>query len=319
MRAAVVIPNWNGARWLAGCLDAVAGQTRRPDELVVVDGASSDDSPRIVADHPAGARLIQLGGNLGFGAAANRGIAVVESDAVALINTDVVLAPDWLERALAALDADSGAASVATKMVALEDPGRIYDTGDFLGRDGLAVQRGKFRRDNGRWDVPGEVWGACAGAALYRRQAVVGVGGFDERFFMYLEDVDLALRLRLAGWRCRYEPVVARHAGEGSSRELARPVTGWVARNTLLLVAKAFPPRWTPLVLYRQLAWAWHAARERRLRPHLAGLAAAVPLIPAMLRERSRLRGASAVSIERAVPARPIRGARALGHPRSPD
>jgi GT2 family glycosyltransferase len=319
MHAAIVIPNWNGARWLVGCLDAVAAQTRRPDELVVVDGASSDDSLRIVAAHPAEARVVQLGENLGFGAAANRGIAAVSSDLVALINTDVVLDPDWLERTVAALAADPGAASVATKMVALDDPSRIYDTGDFLRRDGLAIQRGKFRRDEGRWDVAGEVWGACAGAALYRRAAVIGVGGFDERFFMYLEDVDLALRLRLAGWGCRYEPVVARHASEGSSRELARPVTGWVARNTLLLVAKAFPPRWTPLVVYRQLALAWHAARERRLRAHLAGLAAAVPLLPAVLRERSRLRRSSPVPIERAVPRRPIRGPRALGHPRSPD
>jgi hypothetical protein len=92
-----------------------------------------------------------------------------------------------------------------------------------------------------------------------------------------------------------------------------------VARNTLLLVAKAFPLRWTPFVLYRQLALAWHATRERRLRAHLAGLAAAVPLLPAMLGERSRLRRMAAVPIERAVPPRRFRGPRALGHPCSPD
>jgi GT2 family glycosyltransferase len=202
-------------------------------------------------------------------------------------------------------------------MVALDDPRRIDDTGDFLGRDGSAVQRGKFARDNGQWDIPGEVWGACAGAALYRRDAVLDVGGFDERFFMYLEDVDLALRLRLAGWRCRYEPVVARHASEGSSKRLPRGLAYWVARNNLLLVGKAFPLRWAPLVLYRQAAYAWHAARKRQLGAHLAGLAAALPLLPTMLRERSGLRRSARVPIEHAVPARPIRGPRALGHPRS--
>ena len=108
-------------------------------------------------------------------------------------------------------------------MVTLADPGQLDDTGDFLGRDGAAIQRGKFRRDDGGYDEPGEVWGACAGAALYRRDAVLAVGGFDERYFMYLEDVDLALRLRMAGWECRYQPVVARHASEGSSAQpLAR-------------------------------------------------------------------------------------------------
>jgi GT2 family glycosyltransferase len=308
MRAAVVIPNWNGARWLGGCLDAVAAQTRPPDELVVVDGASTDASLAILAEHSSAPRVVRLGANLGFGPAANRGIAEVEADAVALINTDVVLAPDWLERAVTALEADPAVAAVATKMVALDDPGLLYDTGDFLGRDGAAVQRGKHRRDRGEYDAPGEVWGACAGAALYRRDALLAAGGFDERFFMYLEDVDLALRLRLAGWRCRYEPAVARHAGEGSSGQLSRSVTGWVARNTLLLVAKAFPPRWLPYVLYRQLGLAWHAARDGQLRPHLVGLVAGLRLVPAGLRDRRRLRATARVPIEAAIPRRPLRG-----------
>jgi GT2 family glycosyltransferase len=317
MRAAMVIPNWNGAAWLVGCLDAIAAQTRPPDELVVVDGASTDDSLRILTRHATAPRVVQLGQNLGFGAAANRGIAAVDAEAVALVNTDVVLADDWLERTSAALAANPDAAAVATKMVALDDPGRLDDTGDFLARDGAAVQRGRFRRDRGQWDAPGEVWGACAGAALYRRDPVLEVGGFDERFFMYLEDVDLALRLRLAGWGCRYEPVVARHAAEGSSGQLSRPLAYWVARNDVLLVVKAFPARWAPLVLYRQAAYAWHAARKRRLKPHVRGLAAAMRLLPVMFGERSRLRRSARVPIEEAVPARPIRGPRALGHPRS--
>ena len=218
--------------------------------------------------------MIEVGENLGFGAAANRGIAHTDAEAVALINTDVELAEDWLEGALAALADHPRAAAVATKMVTLADPGQLDDTGDFLGRDGAAIQRGKFRRDDGGYDEPGEVWGACAGAALYRRDAVLAVGGFDERYFMYLEDVDLALRLRMAGWECRYQPVVARHASEGSSRSLSRGLTWWVARNTVLLAGKAFPARWVPLVAYRQAATARQAAREGRLRAYLGGLGA---------------------------------------------
>jgi GT2 family glycosyltransferase len=162
------------------------------------------------------------------------------------------------------------------------------------------------------------MFAACAGAALYRREAVLGVGGFDERFFAYLEDVDLGLRLRLAGWTCRYEPAVAYHASEGSSGALERPMEAWVERNTLLLVAKAFPPRWLPYVAYRQLGWAWHALRERRLRAHVRGAVAALPLLPEMLRERRALRREAAVPIETVVPARPIRGPKAGGHPEHP-
>ena len=214
------------------------------------------------------------------------------------MNTDVVLAPDWLERMLAALCSAPDVGAVACKMVDLDDPSVLYDAGDVLRRDGVCEQRGRFERDDGRFDEPGEVFAACAGAALYRRGAVLDVGGFDERFFLYLEDVDLGLRLRLAGWRCRYEPAVARHAGEGSAPAAGRTAWTWVERNTLLLAAKAFPLRWAPQVLYRQAGWAWHALRERRLRAHLSGAAGSLRLLPAMLRERRRLRPRSVVPVE---------------------
>ena len=126
-------------------------------------------------------------------------------------------------------------------MVDLEDPAILYSAGDVLRRDGVCEQRGRFERDSGRYDAPGEVFSACAGAALYRRAAVAAAGGFDERLGTYLEDVELGLRLRLAGWRCRWEPrAVARHAGGGSSAALRHGPGAWVERNTLLLVARYF-------------------------------------------------------------------------------
>ena len=311
MRAAVVVPNWNGRRWLPGLLDSVAAQTRAPDEVLVVDNGSTDGSVALLRER--GVAAIELGSNTGFAHAANVGLRRASADAVALVNTDVVLAEDWLERAVRALG--DGVGSVATKMVLLDDPGVIDDAGDELRRDGVAHQRAHGRRDDGRWDAPGEVFSACAGAALYRRDAVLDVGGFDERLFSYLEDVDLGLRLRLAGWRCAYQPAVARHARHGSSGQLERSVDAWVARNTLLLVAKAFPPRWVGPVAYRQLSWIAEAAREGRLSEHLRGLAMALPALPAMVRERRALRRRSVVPIDAVVPALPWRGPAAGGHP----
>jgi GT2 family glycosyltransferase len=306
LTAAVVIPNWNGARWLPGCLDSVGRQTRPPADVVVVDNGSVDGSRELLAERYPDVRVLALERNRGFAAAANRGIEVVDTEAVALVNTDVVLEPDWLARMQGVLERP-GVGAVACKMVDLKDPRRLYDAGDVLRRDGVCEQRGRFEADDGRFDAPGEVFAACAGAALYRRSAVLAAGGFDERFFAYLEDVDLGLRLRLAGWRCRYEPAVARHAGQGSAGQLSRPPAAWVERNTLLLVAKAFPARWLPLVGYRQAGWAWHALRRRRLRAHLEGAAAVLPLLGEALRERRALRRAAAVPVEEAVPPRPIR------------
>ncbi|WP_372788285.1 glycosyltransferase family 2 protein [Paraconexibacter sp.] len=317
MSTAAVVPAWNGRGWLPACLASLYAQDVPFTEIVVVDNGSTDGTVAwLEREHPR-VRVLALGRNTGFAVAANRGIDATDTAYVALVNTDVELEPDWHRRLHGALNADPAAAAVACKMLDLADPRVIYDTGDVLRRDGVCEQRGRFRRDDGRYDEDGEVFAACAGAALYRRDAVLAVGGFDERFFAYLEDVDLGLRLRLAGWRCLYVPAVARHAGGGSSDQLARPVPGWVARNTVLMVVKAWPVRWAGPVLYRQLAWLVHAGRGGTLRAHLGGLAAAVPLIPAMLSARRRLRAGSALSIVDAVPRTPWRGPRAGGHPRS--
>ena len=314
MRIAVVVPCRDGLRWLPGLLASLRAQTRRPDALLVVDDASSDGSASWL--RARGIEVLALERNAGFAAAANRGVRAVDADAVALVNTDVRLAPDWLERAERRLG--PGVASVATKMVRLDDPSVLDDCGDVLRRDGVCEQRGHGRRDTGAYDEPGEVFSACAGAALYLRSAFLALGGFEESFVAYLEDVDLGLRLRLAGWRCAYEPAVALHAGQGSAASLARPVRRLVARNTLLLVARHFPARWAGPVAYRQAAWLWHAARAGALRDHVAGLADGLALVPGALRARRALRAGARLHVADVVAPVPWRGPRAGGHPRNP-
>jgi GT2 family glycosyltransferase len=313
----IVIPNWNGARWLPGCLAALARQQHPPDEVIIVDNGSTDGSLEYLhAEHPE-VRVVEMGHNTGFARAANRGIELARTDLVALINTDVELAEDWVARMSAALRAEPAAGAVASKMLVLDDPTMVYDAGDILRRDGACEQRGRFMRDDGRFNTPGDVFGACAGAAVYRREAVLGVGGFDERYFAYLEDVDLALALRLDGWTCLYEPAVSLHAGEGSSRQLRGKHNFLVTRNTVLLVAKWFPVRWLPYVAYRQLGWAWHALRDRRLSSHLRALAAALPMLPGALTARRRPPANDRGRIDSAIPKRPFRGPQAGGHPSS--
>lgn len=309
----VVIPCWNGRRWLPGLLASLSGQTLAPTQIVVVDNRSTDGSLTYLrAEHPA-VEIVELSRNTGFAFAVNRGIELARGELLALVNTDVVLSPQWLARMAGALSAAPGAASAACKMRQFGSERLIYDAGDILRRDGACEQRGRFGRDMGQYDEPGEIFGACAGAAIYRRDAVRAVGGFDERFFAYLEDVDLALRLRLAGWRCHYEPVLALHVGEGSSRQLSGAHHLLVERNTLLLIGKWFPLRWLPLVAYRQASWLRDAARHRRLTVHLRGLRAGLGLAVRAAVDRRRRPG-TVVPIEAAVPARPFRGPQAGGH-----
>ena len=156
------------------------------------------------------------------------------------------------------------------------------------------------------------MFAACAGAALYRRTALAAAGGFDERLVMYLEDADLGLRLRLAGWTCRWEPrAVAAHAGEGSGvpGRLGRAQHAAARRPRLpaaLAAARRLPPGGVGVA---------RRAAPARSRTHLAGVRAALPLLPAFARERGAVRARAAVAVERVVPARPIRGPRAGGHP----
>lgn len=315
MKTWIVVPNRDGLRWLPGLIASIAAQTRAPDEVLVVDDGSVDGSVDWLSGE--GISVLTLGEPGGFARAANAGLSAAldaGADAVALVNTDVELDPAWLQLTVSELETDDRAASVASKMVSLADAAILDDTGDTLRRDGACEQRGRGKPDTGAFDEPGDVWGACAGAAVYRAEALREVGLFDERLVMYLEDVDLALRLRLAGWTCRYVPAIARHAGGGSGAVIPH----WVARNTLLIVVRWFPLRWFGPVAYRQLSWLAAAARSRRLRAHLRGLAAAVPLLPAVLRERRRAGGSAYPAIAAAVPDRPWRGPAAGGHPEAP-
>jgi GT2 family glycosyltransferase len=314
----VVIPNWNGMKWLDAVLGSISRQTRQPLEVIVVDNGSSDRSLEHLALQWPEVKINSWHENRGFAAAANAGFHEAAGEFVAMINTDIELDPDWLERACDALAGAPSAASVATKMVDLGNRNVLYDTGDFLRRDGATEQRGRFRANSQRFDKPGEVFSACAGAALYRRDAVLAVGGFDERLFIYLEDVELGLRLRLAGHTCLYEPCVAAHAGGGSQQALSGGATLWVERNTIAIVARHFPARWLGPVIYRQIAWAAHHIRNGTIGPWLRGLWQGLRLIPEMLRERAAA-PAAVVSIDQAVSNRPWRGRLAGGHPDSPE
>lgn len=199
MPPGVYIPNFNGGELLARALESLRAQTRET-EVVVVDNASSDGSDQMVADHFPEVKLLRLGENLGFGAALNRAIRETEADPLILFNNDAAAEPRFIEALLD--EFGEGPDSVAGVLVQECDPQLIDSAGvvadatlmgfDYLHDEPLA--------EAGKATGP---LGPTGGAGLYRRQAFQAVGGFDERMFLYYEDLDLALRLAKHGGRCR--------------------------------------------------------------------------------------------------------------------
>jgi len=216
---AVIVVDWNSGELVDRCLAAVNRQTVPPRRIVVVDNASATETRRRLSGDLSRLDLVRLPENRGFAAGSNHGVSLASDvEWVALLNPDAFPEPDWLEKLLAAAQSHSGFSSFASRQVMAADPTRLDGTGDNYAVSGLAWRRDHGRGAAGRRSEPDEVFGACAAAALYRRSAFVEVGGLDDSFFCYFEDVDLAFRLRLAGHRCRYvADAVVHHVGSALS------------------------------------------------------------------------------------------------------
>jgi GT2 family glycosyltransferase len=296
-KVTVVIPNWNGAAWLPGCLDALRLQDFRDFETVLVDNGSVDDSLAVARARVPDIRVLVFPENRGFAAAANAGIAAARGDYVALLNTDTVARPHWLGRLVEALEAaPPDVAGLASRIVSLSDPTRLDDTGDFLNWYGIAIQRGHGDPVSAFF-APDEVFSACAAAALYRRSVLEELDGFDEHFFAYLEDLDLGLRARLRGYRWLYVPgAEVQHQGHGSGTP-ARRYVRLMSRNRLLLLTKSLPLRLllrhAPQLLYGQL---YFAVAYRRPFASLAGYLDYLKVVPHVLRARRTARRTRRIS-----------------------
>ncbi len=218
-KVTVVIVNWNGERFLDRCLSALLAQTVTPHEIILVDNASSDASLDVVRRFPS-VRLLAQNENLGFARGNNLAIkaAAAESEWIALLNPDAFVEPRWLESFLSAVRDYSDFDVFGSKLVNAADPTVLDGVGDAYHISGRVWRMGRGAAVSSVSEQVREVFSPCAAAALYRRSALAGVGGFDEDFFCYVEDVDLGFRLRLAGYRCLYVPSsVAHHVGSGTT------------------------------------------------------------------------------------------------------
>jgi len=239
--ATIIVVAYNSARWLQRMCAALEGQSERRWRLVVIDnGSRPEERPRQGA-LPAGALLIQSDDNLGFAAANNLAVRGAETPYLVFLNPDAFPEPGWLAALIAAAERFPRAGAIGSTQWRADAPGVLDGTGDVLHASGLA-----YRSNYGKRAAPpprGESFSACAAAMLVRREAFEAVGGFDARYFAYVEDVDLGFRLRLAGWRVLQAPeAVVAHVGGGVAGARSDFGDYHGARNRLWTFVKNMPP-----------------------------------------------------------------------------
>ncbi len=309
-RVSIVIVNYNGGTLLAECVASLAAQTFRDFETIVVDNGSTDASLDAAAAGLAQSTIVRLEGNSGFARGNNLGMQRARGALIVTLNNDAQLAPSCLAELVAAADRHPEAGMFAPKILMSTDPTRIDSTGLLVYADGVYRARGWQELDGPAFAREEEVLMPCAAVALYRRAMLDAVGTFDEDYFLYLEDGDLGLRGRLAGWRCWYVPAaVALHLKSSTAGKHSRVKAYYVERNRIYNLVKHAP---LPLLLasplftlYRYALQGFAAlsgrgasggfARDYSRRDLLAILArsyaGALGALPAMWRKRRAIAG----------------------------
>jgi GT2 family glycosyltransferase len=303
-RLSVIIPHWNGKQFLETCLNALQAQNYTNLEVIIVDNASTDGSQDYIKAHYPAVKLIELDHNSGFTGACNAGMQVAQGEFICLLNNDTEVHPGWAQAVVDAFTQDEHIGSVASKMLLFDQRDHIHTAGDFFTLDGQAGNRGVWEKDTGQYDTPEFVFGACGGSSTYRRVMLDEIGLLDDDFFFLLEDIDLAWRAQLSGWRCLYTPsaIVYHHLSATGGGKTASYYNG---RNLIFVLIKNYPRdlwrqyRWQIIGMQWRLfrdalrAWRGEAARAR-LRGMLAGLRG----IPHMLRKRRQIQAMRRVTID---------------------
>lgn len=284
-RVTVVIPNWNGARLLRTCLNALTAQTYRDFEIILVDNGSADESRDLVAREYPDVKFLALEKNLGFVGACNAGMRAATSEIIVLLNNDTEAEAGWLAELVRTLDTNPRAGMAASKLRLFDAREKIHSAGDFFRVNGIPGNRGVWEVDHEQFDSPEAqpvMFGVCGGACAFRKTMLDEIGLFDEDFWSYCEDVDLNWRARLAGYTCAFAPkaVVYHYVSATGGGALA---SFHVGRNSIYVLFKDYPSslwkkHW-PKILRAQLGIAFDALKNirgasarARLRGQFAGL-----------------------------------------------
>lgn len=306
----VIILNWNGKENTVNCLEALKLTTYSNYEIIVVDNGSTDGSVEYFKKNYPEIKLIENRKNLGFAEGNNVAIKKVlkrkEIKYIALLNNDTIVKPDWLEKLVNALEANDKIGSCQPKVLSLVNPDTIDGVGIYIDRYGGAYMLGHNEKDLGQYSKITEVFGVCAGAALYRTKMLNQIGLFDKDFFAYFEDVDLAIRARLFRWKSVCVPQAVIYHIHSASLGNESPFKRYLLeRNSYYYVIKSMPPKVIMSFLISKVRYEFftliYLVRTRKfktIKSLLKGTYDAIGNIPLMISKRADIQAKKLISEE---------------------
>lgn len=291
--ASIILVTWNSGGHLEQCRSALARQTRQDFEVVLVDNGSSDGSLEGIEDTWSGFHLnaVRHGGNKGFAVANNIGARLARGKWIVLLNADAYPEPDWLANLLRAAEDHPDCIAFSSRQLQYDSPDLLDGAGDAYHISGLAW-RNQFNLSADRYGLDErEIFSPCAAAAMYSREKFLEVGGFDEDYFSYFEDVDLGFRLRLNGGKCLYVPdAVVHHVGSASTGKRSDFSVYFGYRNLIWTFIKDMPSYlfWLllPLHVATMLFFAFYITLRRQGRTIWRAIFDAIRGAPAIFAKR---------------------------------
>lgn len=244
-KVAIIIVSWNTKEYLEKCLSSIFEQTFNNFEVIFVDNGSTDGSVELVRIAFPTVRLVSLDKNYGFSKANNIGIRLAfegKARHIVLLNVDTTIKETFLKELVTAAESDDSIGCCQSKMLSMDDPRIIDGVGITVRKNCGMIPIGHGELDVGNYNQPKEIFGASAGASLYKSEMLIQVGLFEEECFAYHEDVDLALRARIAGWKCLYVPqAVVYHKHSGTLGKYSPIKKYYLIRNRYYYVIKNLP------------------------------------------------------------------------------
>jgi hypothetical protein len=241
----ILILNWNGINWLEECIDSVMHTSYQPFEIVVVDNASTDGSLEMIDKKFKEVVVVKNPENYGYAKGNNIGFKQVKGKYVVTLNNDMVVDKNWLFEPIGYLEHDPGLGIAACRQMQYFDRTMIDGLYHNLLKPLFFLPIGintRYDENNTLFSKPGYVFGAHGGSAIYRKEHLDEIGGFEERFFAYHEDADLAMRFLLHGWKCVYAPsAVVYHRGSASFKVNSPKFAYYFDRNRIWLLYKTWP------------------------------------------------------------------------------